>query len=224
MFNIAPTSEVLAWFTNTRNYRNWIESKGGCLYYPVTHRTSQGFGKTLLGALPASWTTFPPPTFDGPVKVAYVDCSHAGSSTMNDVVRRLVCQVLIHFFPAECTWLRVISHVTSPERRLNAANLEEASLGQLLEILRFLVESTLGVNTTLLFIVNNIHNLNSNSPADELLQTRVVMERMGIFLFITGQLYLSRTNKDWGASTLANVDEETEYRGKDNPLRSTTLG
>lgn len=135
MYNITPTSEGLAWFTNTKDYRNWVESKGGCLYYPVTLRTSQGSGQTLLGALPASWATFPPPTFDGPVKMAYVDCSHAGSSAMNDIVRRLVCQVLIHFFPAKGTWLHVIAHARSQERRLMAANLEEASFGKLLGIL-----------------------------------------------------------------------------------------
>lgn len=215
MFNIAPTSEVLAWFTNTKNYRNWIESRGGCLYYPVTRRPSQGFGEKLLGALPASWMTFPPPTFDGPVKVAYVDCSHAGSSTMKDIVRRLVCQVLIHFFPAKEAWLHVTAHVKSHERRLMATIFEEASLAKLLNILHLILQETpVQVNTTLLFIVNNIHDLKSNLAAAELLQVRTQMESMGIFLFITGQRYLSRTNRDWGASTLASVDEETEYLGR----------
>lgn len=101
-----------------------------------------------------------------------------------------------------------------------AANLNEASIGRLFGILRFLLESTpLQVDTTLLFIVNNIHDLRSNSAAEELLQTRTEMERMGIFLFITGQRYLSRTMRDWGASTLASVDEETEYLGRIKFLR-----
>lgn len=215
MFNIAPTSEVLAWFTNTNNYQSWIEARGGCLYYPVTHKTSQGFGETLLGALPASWMTFPPPTFDGPVKVAYVDCSHAGSSTMKDIVRRLVCQVLIHFFPAKEAWLHVIAHVKSHKRRLMATTFEEANLAELLNILHLILQSAPGqVDTPLLFIVNNIHDLNSNSAAEELLQIRAEMERLRIFLLITGQRCFSGTKRDWGASRLASIDEETEYSGR----------
>lgn len=96
-----------------------------------------------------------------------------------------------------------------------AANLNEARLVILLRILRFLVESTpFRVDATLLFIVNNIHDLSGNAVAEELVQTRTEMGRMGIFVLITGQRYLSRNMGDWGASTLASVDEETEYLGR----------
>lgn len=217
--DVSPLSEMLAWFTNTKNYRNWVESDGGWLYYPVTPRTAQGRGKMLIGALPASWKKHPPLQIrqNGTLSISYFDCVSSQGYRVDDILRSLICQALVACFETSAILQECLSRASSEVRGLFEVfpGFENASWNQLYDLLHVIIIELRDSKKAMrnLFIIKNIHNLNREQISNNFLRLRVALERLQVHTLVTGKRRTPRGDLDWGSDELATIDEDTEYEG-----------
>lgn len=224
IFNITPSSDIVAWFTNTHGYLSWVSGGGGCLYYPISSSTTQGMGKYLVGAIPALWRRYPPGTSGSSnnpnVWTVFSGCENIANGGVADVVRLLVVQMLAKMCPTENDWNAIHQRVTLEERRLLATDLRKGSLASLFNFLGFLVATKRGPgsevkhapSTRVLCIITNVQLLRAGFIERDMTQFRSEVERMGVYVLLTGKESLSMDNLSWGAKSFPRVDEETEYR------------
>ncbi|KAK4207355.1 hypothetical protein QBC37DRAFT_327482 [Rhypophila decipiens] len=225
LFTITPSSDVLGWFTNTSAYQDWI-SLGGCIYYPLTHATTIGFGRYLIGALPAVWEQDPQALNSSidkePPWTIYVRCESIPDAGVSDLVRSLVAQVIDRCFPTEHQWLSFHQQLSPRERQLLSRDLKSITLHTLFDILRLL---PLGHGSAVLehsenssnmrpflVIITNVHFLRKGYIEEEMTQLRAQLDRVGLRVLLTGKETLDFNNSSWGASQFRRVDEATEYR------------
>ncbi len=227
MFDIKPSSDVLAWFTNTKPYKNWVKSEGGCLYYPITSRTAEGSGQFLIGALPASWKRYTPFSSQGTsdFAVAFANCREIRQCGIDDVLRLLLSQTLSMYYPTEDLWHRTVADVSSRERYLLSRDISTSPAITLYSTLNFILKDSRAAvgdltDLKLLYIISNVHCLESLDVEKELAQLRTQLQRMGIHVLITGEAVLRNNGQSWGANDYPRVDEDTEYRGMLSRLAS----
>ncbi|KAH0566004.1 hypothetical protein GP486_000595 [Trichoglossum hirsutum] len=199
---ISPSSEVLAWFTNTNNYRKWVESDGGWLYYPFTPRTNQGLGKIYLTK-----------NLDGEGE----STATGNEDGVNEILKSLICQGLVAFCESgEKLWHMLCKR--SPEERRNFkkdfSEFEVIPSKRLYALLNFIMEH-LGNDTEpckKFFVINRIDCLSQSDVLNALIRLRVDLERLSVCTLVTGMTRGLEGKLDWGADRLKRVDEDTEFQ------------
>ena len=236
----------LLWFTNTAPFRSWIESNGSSLYYPITTRTFQGPGQSLVGML-AFWWQNARASQDSMEEslVLYFGCVPAAEATLAShttrgqlfedepdvvvVLRSLISQYLVLVCKSSLTFKSC--HLGTDSRIRNKlskylAELQTADYKRLFKLLTLLVSNINPASTSLniLCILHRVDTLRQDDMAKEFLLLRTSLERLNIHLLITGTIRGANRNFNWGADSLAKIDEDTEYQGeKPQSLRDTTL-
>ena len=228
VLDVQPSSNLLAWFTNTKNYKTWVAAEGGSLYYPISQQTMDGFGCLLIGALPASWKLYPPffERKNSEVILAFADCRCVTTGGVGTVLRLLVSQTLASLYPDQHHWQGLLGELTVAERRLLGRDFKTATPSTLYNVLSLLLT---GARTTIrpvanlkvLYVISNIHFLADDRTADLIVQLRAELERRQVHVLITGEPKLRLGKENWGASDFLRVDEDTEYQGMPSspPLR-----
>lgn len=232
----------LLWFTNTAPFRSWIESYSSSLYYPVTTRTFQGPGQSLVGMLAFWWQNarVSQDTMEEPL-VLYFGCVPAAEATLAShvtggplfedepdvvaVLRSLVSQYLVLVCKSSFTFKS--SHLGTNSKIRNKlskylAELQTADYKRLIKLLTLLVSNINPASASLniLCILHRMDTLKQDDKVRELLLLRTDLERLNIHLLITGTIRGANRNFNWGADSLAKIDEDTEYQGKKPALSS----
>jgi hypothetical protein len=95
------------------------------------------------------------------------------------------------------------------------AEIQTAEYKELFELFRLVVSNFMPLqgSRTMLCILHRVDALMQDDKAIQFLVLRTGLERLNIHLLITGTIRGSDGNFDWGADSLARVDEDTEFKG-----------
>lgn len=223
--DVKPLSERLAWFTNTKVYRNWARSEGGCISCRTDYSDAGNVYRAniLATILPMSWETYPPRKGKPVVHLAYFNAGLQKGCTLQDFLLSVCYQLLVSTHQDVSSWLQTLTEVETLTRRqlLKAltGNLPSIGAGSLLDLMHFLLKQSQRNfhperDTLALCVLKDIQLRTHPEFVDNLVKLQGSFKNVGLHIFITGF--------GWKPDSFLVVDEDTEYNGE-SLSRITTM-
>lgn len=208
---VSPMSTELAWFTNTKIYRSWAQSEGGCVLYRMQRPNAFYNAKNLARLLPMAWRSYPPSSTSADVYVAYFDASLQKDCSCTDFLLSICYQLLVSTHQDVSAWQTTMSEAKPKEWRLIAgisAAGRSVRSGPLFDLINFLLQNAKqnphhNQTTYFLCVLTNLHWNSHPKFVHELLKIKDSFARIGVHLLISGSY--------WRSSNILVIDEDTEY-------------